>query len=219
MIISSCETQDQPYRLEKGWAVPYGIGMSSRSLCISPGCTHRRFAETEFCLLHAKDSLALQQEYIDRIISETVLRDLSLPGISLDGIDFSHKTLMNCDFHAAILRNCTFMDTNMTFCLFDHARFETNTVRESKFLESIFACSWLGTMEFLGSDIIQCNFNGCELGNSKFIGDDLMYSRFLEIKSQDLLFEDCNLKAVYFSSQGSEQIGFQYSNKEDAFFL
>lgn len=205
--------------LEKGCSLTYGEAMSSRSTCAFPDCNHRRFAERDFCLQHTPDALALQTEFTGMIIRESLLRDLSLPAITLEGIDFSHKTLMNCDFHGATLRNCSFNSTKMTFCMFDHARFENIKVKESKFLESIFACSQFNTSDFFESDIIQCNFNGCEFQASSFHADDLMYSRFLDSHSTDLIFEDCNLKAVYFTKSGSETIGFQFSNREDAFFL
>ncbi len=205
--------------LAKGRKVTYLSGMSSRLTCSDPNCRQRCFAHQDRCLRHLPDSQRLEREYRDMIIAEPVLRDLSFPLISLNDIDFTHKTLIDCDFHGASLHNCLFSETNITFCLFDQAVFLNCQFNETKILESVFACSSFQKTDLKVSDIIQCNFNGCQTISTRFMACDMMYSRFLTVHGEGLVFEDCNLKGVHFSLPTPAWMTFSYSNKEDAIFI
>jgi uncharacterized protein YjbI with pentapeptide repeats len=205
--------------LAKARKVTYLSGMSTRGTCSAPNCRHRSYADTVHCLHHLPDNQAIEAHYVEYINHEPVLRNLVVPLMSLDGLDFSHKTLIDCDFHGAIFNNCTFSETNFTFCLFDHAVFTQCRFHENKILESVFACGRFQNTDFSVSDIIQCNFNGSQTINTRFMACDLMYSRFLSIQGEGLLFEDCNLKGVYFRLPAPDWMTFTYSNREDAIYI
>jgi uncharacterized protein YjbI with pentapeptide repeats len=193
--------------------------MSNRGTCSAPNCRHRSFAGEPSCLHHLKDRSASEAAALETIRRENVLRDLRVPLLAVDGIDFSHKTLIDCDFHGATFTNCRFPETSITFCFFDQAVFASCRFHETKILESVFACGRFQHTEVSVSDIIQCNFNGCQTVDSRFMACDLMYSRFLALHGEALHFEDCNLKGVYFTDPAPAWMTFTYSNKEDAIFI
>lgn len=193
--------------------------MSTRGTCSSPNCRQRSFADTSFCLNHLPDRPLQETLFQEHIRHAAVLRNLIVPLLDLSGIDFSHKTLIDCDFHGAILNNCKFSETNITFCLFDQAVFTHCQFHETKILESVFACGRLQNTDITVSDIIQCNFNGCQTIDTRYMACDLMYSRFLSVRGEGLLYEDCNLKGVHFSNPTPNWMTFTYSNKEDAILI
>jgi uncharacterized protein YjbI with pentapeptide repeats len=193
--------------------------MSNRGTCSAPNCRHRSFAGESRCLHHLPERGAAEAAALECLRRETVLKDLRLPLLAIDGIDFSRKTLIDCDFHGASFTNCSFEGTNFTFCFFDQSVFAACRFHEAKILESVFACGRLQHTEVAVSDIIQCNFNGCQTVDSRFLACDLMYSRFLALHGEALLFEDCNLKGVHFTAPPPSWMTFTYSNKEDAIFI
>ncbi len=186
---------------------------------MQPGCSKTIFKDEIYCLSHHHQGDALQTAACSFLEHENLVQNLNFSGLVIKDFDFFGKVFVNCDFSQASFTNCTWKNCQFAFVFFDDAVFEKGHFDHCKIIESVFGCAHLVQFKIAESDVIQCNFNGATGNNIHFYSNDLMYNRFIATEFSETLFEDCNLKGVYFSKADALIYSFQYSNAEDAFFI
>ena len=192
--------------------------MFQRRSCAVEGCPHPALSFESVCVSHLDNESSFMDKLGHYFRDHTLIKDLSLPGISIEGWDLSNKDFTVCDLSGTNLKGVNFNGTTfrMTFFPFSHmvdCRFTETLIRNN-----VFAGARMENCDFSGSELLHCNFNGVQAQNSIFNESDLYFSCFISADLQDVAFRDCNLKRVNFSVSRRTGVDFKYSNYEEAIF-
>jgi len=184
--------------------------------CSEAGCRSLAFAGMGACLTHHPDRAAALERAAELLREGDTVKDLSLGGLSLDGLDLSKRRFVGCSFIGSSLRRVLFTNARLILCFFDSSSFDScdfSTVN-AQFC-SFGGCEILNS-SFENSELIHCNFDGSILRESTFNGSNLYDSRFIRCQLENSDFIDCNLKRVYMIPSKQANSSFKGSNTMEA---
>jgi uncharacterized protein YjbI with pentapeptide repeats len=147
-----------------------------------------------------------------------VVADLNMPQLPLHDAEIRGKTFHGCNFSNASGKNLLLADCTFELCFLPFTDFQNVRMENASIKNSVFSCSSMTVVAFLGSNIIQCSFNGIIAEELLFEDCDLLHSRFDHALLTSTEFRNCNVKEARFIGTPLEGVTFTSANPEDAVF-
>jgi uncharacterized protein YjbI with pentapeptide repeats len=184
--------------------------------CSEPGCRALAFAGLGRCAQHLADRPQAFARAAELLTAGGTVKDLSLGGLVLDGLDLSKRRFVGCTFMGSSFRSVLFTNSTLILCFFDGSTIESCDFSTANAQFCSFGGCELHNSSFENSELLHCNFDGSKIREGTFNGSNLYDSRFIRCELENSDFVDCDLKRVYMIPAKQSGVSFKGSNTMEA---
>jgi len=142
----------------------------------------------------------------EKHLGDTNFRDCDLTGARFDDCE-----LCNTDFSYAKLRRASFRGAEAVAVIMESAFAAWST-----WVRAILRDSYLPNCRLIGSSAVECNFEGCDLSYSDFLGSNLEGAKFAGADLSHCDFTCANLRGADFGEANIFQANFAWADLTDS---